>query len=255
MKIAIPSYRRSDIIFDKTLMSLLRSGADLKDVTVFISDPSEHEKYVKATSGLVKIVDSVPTLSGNRNFILDYYPEGEHILFLDDDIASFEILGEKKLIPDTNILKFAETGFEWCEKRNKSLWGIYAARNHFFMDNNITEGLHYIIGSCYGQINLKKPYQRVNFDEKEDYLRSFRHFQAEGGVIRLNYITVNTAYYRQGGGLQETRTKERVEEYAKKLEQLYPDYCKSYISKGKGTYELRLNTSKYKKKVLQTIDN
>lgn len=255
MQIAIPSYRRSQTVFEKTLSALMKSGMDLKDVTIFISDPNEHDAYVGGTSGLVKIVDSVPTLAGNRNFILNYYPEGEHILFLDDDIVSFEKLStdKKRLIPDTSVKSFADKGFEWCEKQGKSLWGIYAARNYFFMDNDVTEGLHYIIGSCYGIINKKQDYQTVEFDEKEDYLRTLKIFDKEGGVIRLNYITVNTAYYKEQGGMQETRTNERVEKYAKILANEFPDYCKTYISRGKGTWELRLNTSTYKKKVLETV--
>lgn len=255
MQIAICSYRRSQTVFDKTISALVRSGVSLENVTIFISDPSEHEAYVKGTAGMVKIVDSVPTLAGNRNFVLDYYPEGTNILCLDDDIVSFEKLSAdgKRLIPDTNVLAFAQKGFDWCEKQGKSLWGIYAARNYFFMDNDVTEGLHYIIGSCYGIINRKKDYQRVEFDEKEDYLRTLKHFDEEGGVIRLNNITVNTAYYKEQGGMQETRTKERVEKYARILGAKYPGYCKVYISKGKGTHELRLATSTHKKKVLEKV--
>tara|TARA_B100001245_G_scaffold236507_1_gene227897 strand:- start:251 stop:1018 length:768 start_codon:yes stop_codon:yes gene_type:complete len=255
VQIAIPSYRRSHTVFEKTISALVRSGVPLDNVTVFISDPEEHDAYVSGTGNMVKVVDSVPTLAGNRNFILDYYPQGEKILFLDDDIVSFEKLSTdgKRLIPDTNVLAFAEKGFDWCEKQGKSLWGIYAARNYFFMDNDVTEGLHYIIGSCYGIINRKKSFQRVEFDEKEDYLRTLKHFDKEKGVVRLNYITVNTAYYKEQGGMQETRTNERVERYAKILAQEYPDYCKAYVSKGKGTWELRLATSTYKKKLLETI--
>jgi len=254
MQIAIPSYRRSHTIFNNTISSLIRSGVDLKNVTVFISDPAEHEAYVKGTDGLVKVVDSVPTLSGNRNFIMRYFPKGEHIVFVDDDIKAFEKLSpdDKKLL-ETNFNTFARTGFEWCEKEGKTLWGIYAARNPFFMKHRITQGLSLPVGSCYGLINTGDDYHIVNSDEKEDYRRAFQTFDNEGGSIRLEYITVNTAYYKEGGGMQEKRTDKIIERAAKLLAEEYPNYCKVYQSKGKGTWELRLNNHVHKTKVLQTL--
>lgn len=253
MQIAIPSYRRSHTIWNNTIASLIRSGVNLEDVTVFISDPKEHDAYVRELAG-GRVVDSVPTLSGNRNFIMNYYPKGTQIVFVDDDIKAFEKLSaDGKKLNETNFYAFAKTGFEWCEKQGKTIWGIYAARNPFFMNNRITEGLFLPVGSCYGLINTGDDYHIVNSDEKEDYRRAFQTFNVESGSIRLEYITVNTAYYKEGGGMQERRTDKTIERAAKLLAEEYPEYCKVYQSKGKGTWELRLNNHVHKTKVLQEL--
>lgn len=252
MQIAIPSYRRSDKIFENTIASLVRSGANLDNVTVFISDPSEHQAYVNGVGNMVKIVDSVPTLTGNRNFIMNYYSKGEKIVFVDDDIKAFERLQNGKLV-EANFPNFVKQGFDWCEKEGKTIWGIYAARNPFFMNNRITEGLFLPVGSCYGLINNREDYHIVTSDEKEDYRRGFQTFGAEGGLIRLEHITVNTAYYREGGGMQERRTDKGIERAAKQLAEDYPEYCKVYQSKGKGTWELRLANHTFKTRVLEEL--
>jgi len=253
MQIAIPSYRRADKIFELTIASLIRSGANLADVTVFLSDPEEHDDYVRQTGGMVKIVDSVPTKSKNVSRILDYYPKGTEILFVDDDIKSFEKLSKdgKKLVESN--LDFAKKGFELCHQLGTSTWGIYAARNAFFMKPRITRGLFLQVGSCWGLINTGSEAHHVLTDEKDDYRRGFQVFAEEGGLVRFDYITVNTAYYKQPGGMQEKRTPKIIERAAKILAEDYPDYCKVYQSKGKGTWELRLNNHGYKTEVLETL--
>ena len=250
MQIAIPSYRRSNSIWDFTISSLIRAGVKLEDITIFISDPAEHEKYVKATSGMVKVVDSVATLGANRTFIMNYFPIGEHIVMVDDDIKGFEKLVDGKLV-ETNFYAFANKGFEWCEKRNKTIWGVYAARNPFFMKPRITEGLSLPVGSCYGLINTRADYHIVGGGEKEDYRRGFQTFKEEGGLIRLDYITVNTTYYKGSGGIQ--RDEKLIKKAAADLVNDYPEYCKMYKSKGKGTWELRLANHTFKTTVLETV--
>jgi hypothetical protein len=254
MQIAIPTYRRSDKIFANTICSLIRAGVNMQDVTVFLSDPSEHDAYARELSGLkLKIVDSAPTLTGNRNFIMRYYPRDTEIVFVDDDIKAFEKLSKDgKKLHETNFYEFAKKGFEWCEKEGKSLWGIYAARNPFFMKDRVTEGLFLPVGSCYGLVNSGVDYHIVNSDEKEDYRRAFQTFDVEQGSIRLENITVNTAYYKEGGGMQEKRTDRIIERAAKLLAEDYPEYCKAYQSKGKRTWELRLNNHTYKTRVLES---
>ena len=253
MQIAIPSFRRADTIFEQTIASLIRSGANLADVTVFLSDPDEHEAYVRGTGGMVTIVDSVPTKSKNVTRILNYYPKDTEILFVDDDIKAFEKLSKDgKRLVESN-LDFAKKGFELCRKLGTSTWGIYAARNAFFMKPRISRGLFLQVGSCWGLINTGTDAHHVLTDEKDDYRRGFQLFAEEGGLIRFDYITVNTAYYKQPGGMQEKRTDKIIERAAKILAEDYPDYCKVYQSKGKGTWELRLNNHTYKTEVLETL--
>lgn len=247
MVIAIPSYRRADSIFDNTLCSILAAGVDMKDVTVFLSDPAERPQYEKAIGGLVNIVDSKPTKSGNITFILNYYPKGEQIIFIDDDVKSFKKLdlSGKKLM-QANLKHVAELGFKLCLERGKTMWGVYPAANAFFMKPRTAEGLLFAVGSCFGIINTGASYHIVKEDEKDDYRRTFQCFENEGGVIRLEHVTVNTSYYKTPGGMQSFRTKKIIEDGAKRLAEQYPQYCSAYKNDTKDTWELRLNNHKYK---------
>ena len=64
----------------------------------------------------------------------------------------------------------------------------------------------------------KKRYDKINnqsllltIDEKEDTERTLRYYQKYGSVIRLNYITIDTTYYKTIGGMQAEK-KDRKQE-------------------------------------------
>ena len=48
-----------------------------------------------------------------RNFIVDYYEEGQLVLGIDDDIQSIEMrISEKKTMPLLNLTEFVDQAFE-----------------------------------------------------------------------------------------------------------------------------------------------
>ena len=243
---AVPSYRRAYAFATKTLQTLKRNGIDPKEIYCFLSDPLEKNQYVAACAAndpeyLPTFVDSVPTLASNRNFIAKYFDEGQKIIWCDDDLVAINFRqDEKNLVETTNFLKYIDEAFNACEEKGSWIWGIYAASNPFFMKDNIGEGLYYIIGSCYGTINRHHDVAMVTLEDKEDFERTLKYYDHDGIVLRLNFLTVESAYYKEPGGMQETRTKQRIDESAKFLANKYPNYCTYYIRKTTGHAELRL---------------
>lgn len=244
-KIAIPSYKRSDIIQEKTLNYLKECGIPSNIIDVFVANQEEYENYKKISPQTYnKLIIGQETLHKQRNYIRQYYPDGTHILNLDDDIEQLEILKNKTLHPiSKNLNHIIKYGFQLLKKEKTKLLGIYAARNHFFMSNDYSKGLYYCIGSCYWTINDKSHEIDVQLEDKEDYERSLKSYIKYKHIIRLNNITAKTGYYTTRGGMQETRTPKRIQESGKYLIKKYPKLCEQNKAR-KEHFEIRFKKQK-----------
>ena len=144
-------------------------------------------------------------------------------------------------------------GFVECQKHGANLFGVYAAANAMFMKNRVAVGLYYCIGSCWGLITRHDKVLTVTLDDKEDFERTLQHYVKDGKVVRLDDITVKSKYYTEDGGMQVTRTSERIHESAQILVDRYPGLCTMYIRETTGHAELRLRDTR--KEVGSTLDS
>lgn len=250
-RIAICSYKRSDVIQEKTLNYLKECNIPSDIIDVFVANKEEYEIYKKNISSPLynKLIIGKETLHKQRNYVRQYYPPNTLIFNLDDDIEQLEQLKNCKLekISDNldNIIKY---GFYLLKKEKTKLLGIYGARNHFFMSNDYSKGLYYCIGSCYWTINDKSPNIDVELEDKEDYERSIKSYIKYKHIIRLNNITAKTGYYTTKGGMQETRTPKRVEKSGKYLIKKYPLLCEHNTAR-KEHFEIKFKRQKNNKKI------
>ena len=81
-------------------------------------------------------------------------------------------------------------------------------------------------------------------DDKEDFERTIKYYIQDGGLIRYCNISVVSSYYREKGGMQETRTNERILKSAEKLVETYPNLCSLYLGKKNGFAEIKLRDKK-----------
>ena len=236
-KIVIPSYKRSETITKKTLNTLKQCKINPKVINIFVANEEEYAIYKKRLNpeSYNELILGVETLHKQRNFIRNYYGEGEHLFYLDDDIEGFYKLKKGKLEPFYELDKLIQYGFILMKKQHTNLMGIYPVFNHFFMSQDISQGLYYIIGCTYWNINKKNPILNVLLEDKEDYERTIKEYMYTGQVLRLNNITVKTNYYTEKGGMQETRTEERVTNSAKFLLKKYPRYVELNNARKKHT--------------------
>lgn len=227
-RIAIPSYKRSKTLRDKTLSMLKRHCIDPSIIDVFCANESERDEYEKTLdrSTYCRIIVGVVGMMNIRNFIQSYYDEGTRVVCIDDDIkdvVKIEKDGDKRF----SELKGLDSFFNYCfavtEQLGGRYWGIYAAANAFFMKRAICAGLYYLIGSFWGMVVSHSKDLYVTMDDKEDFERSVRAYLKYGKVVRMNFVTVKSSYYTEKGGMQEERTEERVEWSAKKLMTMFPD--------------------------------
>jgi hypothetical protein len=108
--IAIPTYAREKIIFQRTLKTLYECSIKSDYTYLFFASDEEYKKYLDSFSYIevykkkidnkkymtwlskVKCVIGILGLSNQRNFISKFFQEGQYIIQMDDDIQDFYFL-------------------------------------------------------------------------------------------------------------------------------------------------------------------
>jgi hypothetical protein len=241
-RIAIPSYKRSKQIKERTLNYLLNiCGIKPNLIDVFVANEKEYEDYKYLEELGIKVIVGIVLLHKQRNFIRKYYEEGDFIMQFDDDIDSLKIKKGKKTVVLERLDEIINIGFNECLKHKTKIWGPSAVDNHFFMNNKISTNLKHIVGSCFGIIIDKDKSLDLVLEEKEDYDRTIRYFLKFGKVVRLNMIATKTTYYKGEGGMVDSRTKEAQDSAALYLCEKYPKLIKINKNRKSEYLELRLN--------------
>jgi hypothetical protein len=242
--VVIPSYKRAETCRDKTLAVLKEYNIPSSQIVVIVAN-SEEEKIYKDTldpSTYKEIRVGVPGLVDVRNWIFKNFPKGDKLVSCDDDLRSFI-----EYTPNTkrheqrlrSLKGVIERGFSECEKAKCDLWGVYPSANGFFMKPTVTTDLKFIVGSFWGCINPGKDIM-LERSEKDDYERSIRFYLKDGAVVRLNFVSPKTAYYKEPGGMQ-TRKRLRFQQAAvKALVKKYPEFVKVNPGRKSGFPEIRL---------------
>tara|TARA_R100000541_G_C1875960_1_gene81603 strand:+ start:84 stop:860 length:777 start_codon:yes stop_codon:yes gene_type:complete len=245
-RIAIPTISRANTIVEKTLNYLKQTDIDFKKVDIFLSDGNELEDYKKSLKDFdVNIfVSNTKHVNTQRNFIIKHYKENELILGIDDDINTVEYkINDKKTALLYNLVEFTEQAFELSLSNKFDMWGINPVINPYFMKNNVTFNLKYIVACFYGWRNTYQDKAFVSEKPeygKEDFERSIRYYIADKGVTRFNYVAPKTKYYSEKGGIQNYRTIEYEEKAVQWLLATFPMFCKRN-TKSKSKYpEIRL---------------
>ena len=177
---------------------------------------------------------------------MEQWPEGKHIVFFDDDVASID-LSMSKIFKGKSLDFFFKYAFKECKKMKSFMWGVYPVFNPFFRKarDELSTCLNYIVGAFYGIINrpnLKSIQLTLTKEngQKEDVERTIKYFIEDGIVLRFNKIGFETKYYGKSGGLGtfEARLKPMLEA-SKLLKKTYPEYGEISTKKN-GMTEFRL---------------
>ena len=256
--IAIPSYKRSDIIQTHTLAILNKHNIKPSCITIFVADQAEYDIYKSTVPAFLynDLVIGVKGLKNQRNFINQYYIEGKHVVEMDDDIKAIMQLVVKMQTRQTskkNIGKtvkpiedldaFIRRAFEICTENNIFLWGVYPLINPYFMTYKMTTDLRFIVGPMWGMINRHRNDLKLTVDEKENSERTLQFWVADGAVLRFNNIGIETKYYKNKGGMQAEEKDRKVEALKSVyyLNKMYPTLTKVSLTKKNGMPEIKMN--------------
>lgn len=246
--VCIPSYKRSQICNEKTLKTLKKMNIPSSKIYVYLANKEEEVEYEKILDKKLynKLIVGIKGLVPQRQFIMEQWPEGKHIVFFDDDVASID-LSMSKIFKGKSLDFFFKYAFKECKKMKSFIWGVYPVFNPFFRKarDEMSTCLNYIVGAFYGIINrpnLKSIQLTLTKEngQKEDVERTIKYFIEDGIVLRFNKIGFETKYYGKSGGLGtfEARLKPMLEA-SKLLKKTYPEYGEISTKKN-GMTEFRL---------------
>lgn len=265
-RIAIPSYNRADMIQVKTLALLNRHGIPPIKIDIFVANRDQYDLYASKVPKFLydQLIIGHLGLKNQRNFINNYYPEGEQIVQMDDDLSrivelviqpritnksklksnskSQQRISTRTLKPITDLDAFIKKAFNICRERGIYLWGVYPLANSRFMSPRMTTDLRFIVGPFWGIINRHRPDLHLTIDEKENAERTLQHYVIDHAVLRFNNIGIETRYYKNKGGMQN-EGKNRKEESLKSvyyLHKKYPTLTKIYLGKKSGIPEIKM---------------
>ena len=276
--VAIPTYKRAETISKNSLGVLNKRGIQKSRVYLFVANLAEKKIYQQQVESHLygHIIVGKLGLRNQRNFITQYFKEGQMIVEMDDDIGEIYRLQagkekkDNKLLELTNLDHFFKDAFHrllshttslekskysWnkrggAQKPQAHLWGIYPVDNPYFMQSRITDDLRFIVGPLWGKINRHAKNFKLTIDEKEDVERTLQHYVKDGSVFRFNNVTIKTTYYKTKGGMQ-SENKDRQKEAltsAKYLVKKYPSLTTLYLKKKSGHPEVRLRDKVSSKK-------
>ena len=229
IKIAIPSYKRSETLCKKTLHFLKSHEIPADSIYVFV-EPEQRATYEAAIMRhhpdyLPNMCEGRPGTAGQRRAIEDYFT-AEKIVCMDDDVA-----GLKMMVPLPLAHLFSEC-FRIAEEQKCALWGFHPSDNALSMKDQATVGLSYIIGSCFG-MHTKYLLDYPN-NLTEDFERTMQYYRRDGRVIRFNGVGIRTKYFGVGG-LEEFRVNGAQEAAMHAFHQRYADFCRLRVREGKPT--------------------
>lgn len=235
--IAIPSFRRSKILNTKTLTTLYREGIDKEHIFIFVEE-SEISDYQTALNENYynKIVTGGKGLIKQHEAIEAFFPEGTHIVRIDDDIDKINMT--LSCFNGIKLHDFLQLAFHLCIENNAFLWGLYPVNNPFFIIDKpeVNFNLSYICGNFFGFIKRNNEQLKLittvkTNANKEDVERTLRYWKCDGIIVRFDRIITQTKYYgTDGGGLG--RFNDRLEPMRIATDELlteFPEYGKKYI--------------------------
>lgn len=235
-RIAIPSYKRAEMLGKKTLSFLSENGINPELIDIFVASEAEEKEYrEKLRPGTYgRLIVGHLGIARQRTFIQQFYPLGQKVWSLDDDIRGIVSLRE-----DLNLIQFVEEMFELCEREKVNMWGIYPAGTKYYLKDEIKKGVIYIVACFYGYINQKDMiYPPV--DTKEDWWSTLERCRLDGAVLRCNSVAPKTTYWLKTGGLAETRTLELEKVHSATVASMFPQYAEGWYMRRNGHPDVKL---------------
>lgn len=260
-EIAIPSYKRPEVCRDKTLAFLNRVGIDPFRITVFVPGEAAAIEYRKSFATGIDGLDKIGIQSSGPIGLLSmrcwyhshHYLKGTKILNLDDDVEGLFQKNGTRIVPLTVPLdELVRTGFIYCDDAGAKLWGVNGVSNGFYLKDQVTVGLRYLIGCAFGSFAGDPIFQEENRptmeSSGEDFQTTLLAFEKYGSVVRFDGVCPKTNYFAPGGIEAELRDRFDVEDrqvrHAQELRRIcmrHPELASIKMKAG-GVTNIRLRT-------------
>lgn len=227
--IAIPTYNRSEIFRNKTMALLKKHNIPDDSVLIFMKDEEQKELYGNIPYKV--ILTNAEGIKDTRNYLQKYFYENDkysNVLYLDDDIKNLHDYDS----PLSSLIDFGNTMIEDLKKEDLYVGGVSPYHNKFYLKKTTTKTLKYICGCLrMERIRRDKPIILTPLSHFEDHLFSCEYFLRDGGVLRKNWIAIETKYFEDQGGINGSmggmeNRKKIMEENGKYMIEHYPKMCR-----------------------------
>lgn len=229
--VAVLSFQRPKEVVRKTLRILANGGVPGKNICVYLheNDPylDDYEIALEAL-GVDFWVTSTTGTKEQRAEIYGRFPEGHHIVSMDDDIERLVTTGEDgKLTDVVDVDYLIQEAFQWTDRAGLFAWGLYTSTNAYFMKDRYSEGLRPFTYCMFGVLN--RPGHQVHdlttqyCDDMEFCLRSWWW---DGGVVRKDNVAVVQEYLSEGGFNASGRNLSAIHEDNLRLNMQWPDFTR-----------------------------
>jgi hypothetical protein len=262
-RVVIPSYDRPEKLKAATLELLKTHGVPLERIFVFVANEAELRRYLTALGdqwkhtedhtstqkGKGNVVLGVLRIRPQREFIAKFFPEGQYLVSLDDDVTQLEYCSAKDdssaihPLPKGELQKLISHAGDLMLRAKAKLWSVNTSQNSLNMHpTHISRRAGVCNGYCYGFINrhIDSIFPQID-DAAEDVERSARYFNTDGVVLRYRMLRAATRCYDEKGGLQTLfgDTKKRKAAELKHVEDLakeFPEFlCVNEVRAAKQT--------------------
>lgn len=250
-KICIPTYKRSELLFQKTFKLINTYNIPRKSINIFVSDEEDLEEYksIFKNINIVLVPDNFKGIGAVRSFITnDWSDDRDRIVMMDDDLEYFKLEDNSHM----NLKKLIVDFFDKLDETELNFAGLPLCNNVFFFKNNWTTTLKYCSGAfqCIkidkNKLKLSTPYRHF-----EDYYFNLAYFHRDGGILRWNACSPVTKNYNINGGIaQQCGSMEKRLEVSDKVadeiinefgSQAVSKYHKKKSARGPACLNLRLN--------------
>jgi len=226
-RIAICSYKRYKMLGNKSLKVLEKYNIPKNIIDIFVNNEQEYEIYRPLYPEYNMIIGETG-MKEIREFMFNYYNEGDKIWFMDDDISSFKqksSSGEFKYGMEhiSDLKNIIDLGFNECIKENTILFSVNSVVGNRYLKDNISTKLILCPGWCFGAI-IDKECLSLNVAQYEDFERTFKVFKKYGKVIRINYICALQNMEKNEGGMCNDNRINIMKRDLEILKELYSDY-------------------------------
>jgi hypothetical protein len=229
--IAIPSYKRYKQLRDKTLAFLQREGFDPNTLYVFVANDEEKTLYEKelVPNTYKEILVGRLGLANQRNFIYDYFPLGQKILMMDDDIEDLLFLNPRPM------KEMVERMWTISEEEGATLWSIYPVSNKYFCVERVVVGQVFCVGCFHGVVNTRDYYPDMS--ASEDRWITCKRYSTDGKTLRYEGCCPKTRYFAKGGLEEYRKTGTNQYDDTISVTNMFPNLCKLKQYKKNGMWD------------------
>jgi hypothetical protein len=195
--VAVRTYKRPLLFRDRTLAMLTKQGL-LDRLHVFVgSDLAEYE----AACGPLRYHVAPPGGHNAISAICDYFPYGQRIVFLDDDLETFfRYDRETDTFLDHGLSDLLERGFA-----NGSIFGFGYLTNKMWLrkQKEFRPCYSLVSGSSFGAVNEPELIKTATAHD-DDVVRSVQYFKAGRTPYTFPGAGFKTRHGKNPGGLQSS---------------------------------------------------